>query len=228
MTREARLSMKKTIPLILLGALLLMPGARAAGELKKYYSDDNRVIREDYVLEDGALVVGEGGFARHELEYDAQGRAVHELYLDAALLPVGNRDGIVEIERVYDDDGRLAAIHYRNGAGAPALNESLGAYGEAWEYDAAGNVISDTLLDAEGRSMVGAGGWARAEYGYDEAGRKTRERYTDAAGAPMMTGQGYAIVRRTLYTEESPYKGKVESEFYFDEQGNPIRKDTYV
>ncbi len=38
----------------------------------------------------------------------------------------------------------------------------------------------------------------------------------------MMTKQGYAIISFSYYSSEGPENGKVENEFYFDGEGNPV------
>ena len=90
--------MKRKITILFLLCLALLPQAgRAGAKLEKRYSEDGRLIAEEYRAKDGGLAVGAKGFARHELEYDAAGNAVWEAWFDAQLNPMPNRDGVTAL-----------------------------------------------------------------------------------------------------------------------------------
>ena len=57
---------------------------------------------------------------------------------------------------------------------------------------------------------------------YNEYGKIVRITHINATGAPMMTKQGYASITRNYYTSDGPDNGRVESEFYFDDIGDPV------
>ena len=112
----------KKILMALIAAGILAAGCCAMAEDGQFYQtyvDGNRLVREEYALEDGTLYVGENGFARHILKYDENGKAVREEYLDAELKPINNAKGYALVERTWDADGRMTWIRYSDAEGKP-------------------------------------------------------------------------------------------------------------
>ena len=58
-------------------------------------------------------------------------------------------------------------------------------------------------------------------YEYDKFGRICKKTFIDNQSNPMMSGQGFASVEIYYYSSDDNKNNKVESEFYFDEKGNP-------
>ena len=208
--------MNRGIVAALLGFMLLSQTGSAEGRIEQFFSENNALLREDYLNAQDALEVGPEGFARHVLEYDGEGHVIREAFLDDQLLPVANKDGVITLEREYNEQGQVTRIRYLDAEGNPMPNHKLGAYGEAFEYDEAGNVSVITRLDAGGGPMIGAGGWARVEYACDGNGRRVMETCYNAVGVPCLNTGGWCRVKRQ-YDEA----GNAVWEVYFDADLNP-------
>ena len=146
--------MNRSIVAAFLGFVLLSQAGYAEGQIEQLFSDDNKLIQEDYKVDGGALAMGPDGFARHTLEYDERGNVVREAWLDDQLNPVANKDGVYAVAREYNEANRVAVVRYLDAQGNPMLYEKLGAYGESFEYDQNGNVSVNLRLDATLAAVV--------------------------------------------------------------------------
>ena len=122
--------MKRTIAVLCL-LLALSAACLAEPELKQFFSEDEKLLHEDY-MENDQLVMGPKGFARHTYEYDDQGNAVREAYYDASEVLVKCSDGIVVLEREFDDSGRVSLVRYLDADGQLMCLDSIGAYAETF------------------------------------------------------------------------------------------------
>ena len=191
-----------------------------SSQLRMITTKDEDIERTDYVNADGQLTIAANlGYATCIVTTTGKNRT--EQYFDDKGEPISRYNGYYALLREYDDNGNNIRTTYLDRDGAPMIMANGYAIEEV-AYNEHRQAVAVRYYDTDGLPVsTRLYGYGKINE-YDENGRICRITYTDAAGAPTMTGQGYAIVRRMLCMEESPYKGKVESEFYFDEQGNPV------
>ena len=92
---------------------------------------------------------------------------------------------------------------------------SIPAFTEAdCEWDAAGNLIRETVHDLNGAPALNAQGYYRAEYAWGSSSKPLKETYFGLNGEPVNTVKGYAQV---VYTYEN---GKLTAEERFAADGS--------
>ena len=195
----------------------MMNGKEGWATVTYTWADAKHAYSERYYDAGGKpVVLADRGYSVIDREYDDKMRVTRFTYYDETGYIGPNADGVVIVTREFDDNGRLSLCWYYGADGKPMLNEAIGAFGEAFEYDDKGNVARDILLDAEGYMMNGVKGWAVAEYVWADAEHKTSEHYTDAAGAPVVVEGGYTGVERVFDDQM-----RTVSITYFGEDGKP-------
>ncbi len=181
------------------------------------YDDRRRIVRYDYRGTRDEPVVGTGGYAAIEADYDARGNVTRKAFLGVdgkpVALPAGyasfrqsfspagqltrtdyygannekalNENGVCSYRADYDENGLLAA---RTWGGLPGLTASQ----TASETDIDGLKRSERYLDADGRLVNNALGYAQADFDRDESGAMIRGLYRAADGKPAYGEGGYA------------------------------------
>lgn len=143
-----------------------------------------------------------------------------EKYFDDKNKPIKRSAGYYAVLREYDENGNNTRNTYLDLDNNPIMTLSGYAIQDR-EYNDNNQIVVLKYLDEEGNPIcTDSYGYERI-YEYDENGNNNRITYGDASGNPMITGQGYASVYRCFY-ESGEFTGKVESEYYCDEKGNPI------
>ncbi len=191
-----------------------------SSQLNKITTRHENTERTDYRDEDGNITIAADlGYATMAVTQTENRRL--EQYFDDRGEPISRYSGYYAVLRECDERGNNIRNTYLDLQGNPIVMAS-GYATEEREYNENRQVVAVRYCDAEGNpARTPSYGYGR-RYEYGEDGRARRIIYVDASGAPMMTGQGYAIVSRNYYNTEGPENGKVESEFYFDEAGNPV------
>ena len=82
-------------------------------------------------------------------------------------------------DRIYNTNGYDVYDIRKNARTVRTLNEKR-------------QIASQRSVDEEGNTVLNSAGWAVIEYEYDNEGRKSREVYLDAEGAPFTYPAGYA------------------------------------
>lgn len=191
-----------------------------SSQLQKTTVRDGETERTDFFNANGELTVAaDVGYATVISLYGEKTKL--EKYFDGTGEPIRRSSGYYAVLREYDDSGNNIRNTYLDQQGVPVV--TLSGYAiEEREYNIKGQVVSKKYYDAEGHPAQSIS----FEYGqineYDEDGRICGTIYFDASGNPVMTKQGYAIIRYTYYTSKEPNYGKVDSEFYFDTEDNPV------
>ena len=190
-------------------------------QLKKTVSVYGNAERTDYVDSDGRITIAaDKGYATvivTTLSYNSK----LEQYYDDHGNPISRYNGYFGILQDYDEKGNCIRITYLNHDGEPIIIANGYAIEER-KYNDRQQEISIRYFDTEGEPVL------TPLYGhgeikeYNEKGRNSRITYIDTSGVPTMTGLGYASVTRNYYVSDGPENGKVESEYYFDEAGNPV------
>ena len=195
------------------------PQYRAQSLTKKTIRDGN-TERTDYLDENGAVTVAaDAGYATMIATSDESGRLEH--FYDEKGEPVSRYPGFYALLREYDDEGRNYRVTYLDIEDMPVMT-GLGYSTRVMTFYDTGKVRTEKYYDPSGNPVC------TRLYGYgllneyDENGRNTRTTHLDSKDKPMVTGLGYAIVKRNFYQNDSPENGKTESEFYYDENGKPI------
>ena len=206
--------MKRFITLTITLMLILTIFGLAEGvDPVQRYSEDNRLIQEDYIDEGGQRILGPKGFSRREMTYDDGGHVIREAFYNEALELAPNKDGVVVIERRYDESGHVVWYRYLDAEGQPmAVN---GVWQVEQGYDDNGNLNHETVLDGEGNPTLHPDGWFEHITVYNEAKQKVSERWLGIDGEPVLLKDSYSGIDRA-YDEA----GNVIRETYYDASGN--------
>jgi hypothetical protein len=114
--------MKHFITLTIVLTLILTAFGIAEGvDPIQTFSEDNRLIQEDYIGESGQRILGPKGYSRRVMTYDDGGHVISEAFYNEALELAPNKDGIVVIERNYDEAGRVTGYRYLDAEGQPMI-----------------------------------------------------------------------------------------------------------
>ena len=145
-----------------------------------------------------------------------------ETYYDEKGKPAMNSAGYYGIRYDNNQEGILEKIVYLNKEQKPAV--ALFGYAVAVrQYDDRGRVISEKYYDEQEKPICSSscGNEKHIEYADDGSERIT---YLDKNQEPMIVRAGYAsVIRRLLYKST---KGWAEEEFYYDEYGDPIARES--
>lgn len=227
-TKEKALERTKIILIaffMLLSFLFISPTVQKArstyhsSQLTKQYTKDQNSERTEYTNSKGRLTIAADlGYAVMTVTKTESGRL--EKYYDDQGEPISRPDGYYAMLRQYNEKGNNIRNTYLDNEEKPVMTHSGYAIQEK-EYNDNNQVVMMKFLDTDGNLVCTASyGYGRI-YEYDENGNNSKQIYCDASGKPMITKLGYASVTRNYYVDEGPENGKVESEFYFDEEGAP-------
>lgn len=181
------------------------------------YDENRKVTSEAFEDASGKPVLKESvGYAKVEYTYDANGNKLTESYFGTDGNPVAGIKGYAGVQYTYNDTNQCVKEVYVDKDGNPAAPESLGYAGIAREYDANGLVKSSTNLDAQGAPVM-AGGAARKEFEYDDAGNCTVTRKYDTADKLIIDADGVAWTKIEYDSSKRPVK-----ETFIGENGEPL------
>ncbi len=191
-----------------------------SSQLQKITMRDGDTERTDYVDEAGEITIAaDMGYAT--IIVTKKEHSLQERYYDDQGEPISRSDGYFAVLREYDERGNNIRNTYLDIQGNPFVTLSGYAVQER-EYNKSGQLVAIKYYDAEGNPASTISDGYGKIYEHDENGETSRITYIDASGDQMMTRQGYASVTRYYYASDGPENGKVESEFYFDQAGEPI------
>lgn len=155
------------------------------------------------------------GFAITRIRRDARGNATENLYFGANGKAKADRLGAYGWNADYDAQRRWTRFTYLGADGKPG-NARGGFATRLYRYNAFGNAVEETLLDAAGRAMAGHRPALKLTE-YDEHQRTIAIRYVDALGKPVNGQDGYA----SFITDRDRF-GRVVSETALDERGQAV------
>ena len=125
------------------------------------------------------------------------------------------------ILRDYDNSGNNVRVTYLDVNSKPVNN----AYGYATilrQFSDKGLIKNERYLDEEGHPICsGVFGFVKSNE-YDESGKLVRQTFLNDRNEPVITELGYASVSYSYYESDGPEYGNVETEFYYDTEGEPI------
>lgn len=175
--------------------------------------------KTDYVDDHGAVTIAEDlGYATVVISKVNDG--LLEAFYDDLGRSVSDSSGCYARFREFDQDENNIRTICLGGKGEVIISKNGYAIEEKI-YNGKKQAIGVRYYNAEGipicTPLYGYGN----NNEYDEDGNVQRIEYIDEFGKPMITGQGYAAIIRNYYPKDQN-KGKLESEFYFDEKGEPV------
>lgn len=225
--------MKKLLVIVILALFLIVSCLFVSPELKKvrsqYHSSqlkkvvrvDGNTEKTDYVDSDGRITIAvDKGYATVIETKISEGRKLEQYYDDQGE-PIRRYNGYYALFLDYDENGNNTGITYLNRDGEPMIMANGYAI-EAREYNEKKQVVAVRYFGTEGEPVLTSLYGHGEIYEYNENGKIARIMHIDTSGALAVTKKGYAIVNRNYYISEGPENGNVESEFYFDEEGNPV------
>ena len=190
-----------------------------SSELGKTTVKEGNTERTDFRDATGKITnAADVGYATCIAEVTENSR-VEKFYNDRGE-PVRRFPGYYGLLREYDESGNTIHFTYLDRDGVPCMT-GYGYSAEERKYDSAGRVTAVYYFDADGCPVFTRPYGSGRINEYDEYGNNTRITYIDTSGEPTVTSFGYASMFRRFYGSESPAYGRVESEFYYDNEGKP-------
>ena len=183
-------------------------------------SEDGNTERTDYVDDDGNITyAADKHYAT--LIKTKSGNTMLEEYFDATGKPALQNLGHFALLHEYDTDGQDVKITYLGADHKPVMIRS--GYAIAVRiFNSSGLVQTELYYDTEGLATE----TPMMAYGclkeYNESGRNIKITYLNRDHEPAMSGQGFAIMRRSYY-ETDDLVGLVKDEFYYNENDQPIK-----
>ena len=187
------------------------PGSYQSTDLEKVVDGDTTAYYFDGVL----TYASDLHYAR--MVRTKSGNRILDQFYDETGKPAKQSAGHYALLRVYDGNNEISRTY---------LDENLQPMKNTTGYSTRERVIRDGHVEEEWYKDTG-GAPAVINSGICgklsvwENGRNTVITYVDADGNPKENSSGYAIIKRSYY-EEAPWKGKVESESYYDAAGAPV------
>lgn len=184
------------------------------------YNDEGQDYKITYLGTDGSPVIISLGYSIVIRTYNSNGYIESEMYYDTEKKPVETDKLAYGCFREYNNNGRNYRITYLNqnreptmcGQGFSIINRTFYE-----EDELAGRVKEEYYFDTKGTPMS----LSLGQYGilkeYDILGRETVITYLNAYGTPIITNEGYTVVKRTYYEDDS-----IKTEMYYDIEGNPV------
>ena len=191
-----------------------------ASQLEKVTEETDNTVRTDYYDATGRLTIAADlGYATIVITVTDSGKL--EEYFDDKGDPIRRSDGYYAVLREYNAEGKIIRNTYLDADNVPMMTFSGYAIEER-EYDDNKQLAAVRYYDTEGNpTCTDNYGYGR-KYEYENKRNNNKVTFIDISGAPMITKQGYASVFRKYYITDGPENEKVESEFYYDEKGDPI------
>lgn len=193
-----------------------------------YFDAQGRAVRE-----------AREGAAALRYERDEHGNELSVTLLDEQSRPLPGRRGWATRKHRYDELDAVVETSFFDANGQPVRDQERGAALVREPRSERGNVTSELLYDEQGAPTLGAEGYHRVDIEYDQrdnpvrytysdpggvplrsrrlyydGDRLIREEHLDAAGAPLLTAQGYASYEIS-YAED----GSEGMKRYFDASG---------
>ena len=185
------------------------------------YDEEGNEYKYTYLDENHKPIMISSGYSITINSFDKNGRIVKQVYLDTEGLPVQTKLHGYGCCKEYDVLGRNSSVTYIDENGNPMISGNGYAIIRRTFYESgkmSGKIRNEFYYDQYGKPISLSIGQYGVYKEYDELGRSSVIMYLDAKGQAMLTKNGYCIVKRTFYDNDS-----VKTEFYFDKKGNPVR-----
>ena len=173
----------------------------------------------EFINEDGNNVIAaDKGYAKCVVR-SKDNKKIYTFYDDKDL-QVSRYPGYYAILREYDDKGNNIYISYLDIQEKPCIT----AYGyaiEKREYNDKRQITKIRYYDTCGYPITTASFGNGINNIYNIEGNSCKSTFVNESEMPILTTQGYASVERRFYGSDE-LGNKAESEYYFDEKGNPV------
>ncbi len=180
--------------------------------------ENNKLIWEAYYDGEGHSVLrNDLCYASIEIDHDAKGNRIREQYFGVEGKLCVIPEGYASLMRTFDEDGRILTEAYYGENGNPIkCNQGYAVANYAY---AEGNKVSEAFYGVAGEPVNNLNGYARVEREFDVDNNLVLQRFLDENGHYVVTGSGYAEVRRR-------YDGQyLISEQYYGADGMPLLCD---
>jgi hypothetical protein len=128
------------------------------------------------------------------------------------------KNGVHAVVSQYDGLGRLLQLTLLGDDGRPINGPSgYASYMREYETQGAGNDVSQTYYDADGRTTLSSDGYSKLVAEHDERGNNTAIAYLDVDGKPIDAKNGYAAAKRKFDEHQN-----ISAEDRFDTAGQPV------
>jgi len=142
-------------------------------------------------------------------------------FYDENNIPAQNSIKCYAIFREYDTRHNIIRESCMDSDGNLMIN--LGGYSiQERIYDEEGKLIQEKYFGTDGMPICTLSNAYGRIYEYNSDNKIHKKTYVDDMEKPMKIGLGYATTVYTYYQENHTFKGKVNTEQYFDEKGNPV------
>lgn len=157
------------------------------------YDDKGRVVKEQYLSEDGSYKSTNWGLGQKLFEYKSD-RISRVTYLTVDGEPsYDSAGGCMVYELEYDQYGNEIYSWYKDNEGNIMLPENYGLAGTFMTYNDEGQVVLTTNLDSDKKPYYNSG-YASVQYAYDEYGYVNEVVFLDESGNITSTSSGCAKV----------------------------------
>lgn len=188
-------------------------------ELSERTVSESNQKRIDYIDDRGNITVAlDMGYSTRTIQNNTG--VTIESYYDPSGNPVMCVDGYYSKKTEFNENNESVYITYLDNNNDPVMIPA-GYAREKNIYNEQGKKEKVLYYDELNNPICSIEGFGK-KYEYNEEGRIKQITYLDEFGNPMITDNGYAIVLRSFYSSDGPENGKIEKEFYFDTQGEPI------
>lgn len=188
-------------------------------ELHTVVVEEGNVERTDYVDDNGVITFAVNKHYATLIKTKGENTLLEE-YFDENGQPAKQHLGNYALLREYNDQEQDYKIIYLDAEKKPMMIRS-GCAIVIREFNDNNKIIKETYYDTDEKPVLTLSLGYACRREYDSEGRNNVVTYLDQEDHLMISGQGFAEVRKTFY-EEGAFEGKVEKEFYFDEKEEPI------
>ena len=177
------------------------------------YKYGRNIVAEQYYDESGAPVPARGGYFRKVTTRDGKNRITEIAYQNEKGEPMLNSDGYARVTMTYTSFGGMTYLRYFGTEKKKVTVPSLGYAAIETEYSGK-SIVSRTWVDADGRPVNNAQGFAAMKQKLNKSYQPVRTWYEHADGTPAMGPDGWSRCER-----ERDKKGREISVKYYDAAG---------
>ena len=181
---------------------------------------EGNVERTDYLDEYGNVTLAlDLGYSTKIITKTEGGKI--EAYYDPEGNPAMCVLGYYSVYHEYNDDGHNTYNIFLGDNGEPVMLPA-GYSIEKNLFNDSGQKETILFLDANKNPVCSSTEGYGKQYEYNKEGKISKITYLDQTGNPMLAKNGYASITRSFYLSKGAENGKIEYEFYFDVNGEPV------
>lgn len=152
---------------------------------RRFAYDGDRIVRESYLDEKGALTTDNRGIASVKLFYDNQGRVAEVGFFGPEEKKTANEDGAYAIHYTYNDLGLPIKRSYLGSDDKPTISAN-GSAEIRVQYNERGDASEWAYFDTEGNLTMNREGYSVVRNEYDQFGNITSRAFFDKENEPAM------------------------------------------